>query len=76
VCYIAPQAGYVNLGFFFGTHLPDPKNLLQGEGARMRHVKVKAVELARDPAIVQLVKEAWKDGPKSVEELHAKRKRK
>src|SRR5258706_6872244 len=26
ICYIAPQKGYVNFGFFFGVGLPDPKN--------------------------------------------------
>ncbi len=37
ICYIAPQNKYVNFGFFFGTHLADPHQLLVGEGKRMRH---------------------------------------
>src|SRR4026207_588396 len=38
---IAPQRkGYVNLGFFFGAGLPDPKKLLIGDGKRLRHVKI------------------------------------
>jgi hypothetical protein len=40
VCYIAPLKSAVNLGFFRGTELPDPDNLLRGTGKRLRHVKV------------------------------------
>lgn len=32
ICYIAPMKGYVNLGFFFGTHVEDPHHLLEGTG--------------------------------------------
>jgi hypothetical protein len=46
--YLAPQRGWVNLGFFRGTDLPDPQGLLEGTGARMRHVKVRPD--AFDPA--------------------------
>jgi hypothetical protein len=39
--YLAPKGAWVNLGFFRGTDLPDPHGLLEGNGARMRHVKVR-----------------------------------
>jgi hypothetical protein len=64
-CYIAPQKSYVNLGFYFGTHLPDPEHLLQGEGARMRHVKVRTVAEGSNPALGDLIKAAWLDAPNS-----------
>ncbi len=33
ICYVAPQKpGYVSFGFFFGASLPDPEQLLIGEG--------------------------------------------
>lgn len=75
ICYIAPMKGYVNLGFFFGTHLDDPQHLLEGTGARMRHVKVRTLEQARNPALAVLLKAAWLDGPASVAEVKAKRSR-
>ena len=28
-CYIAPQQGYVNLGFYYGAELPDPEGCWQ-----------------------------------------------
>ncbi|MFK7691955.1 hypothetical protein [Paenibacillus sp. HJGM_3] len=38
ICYVSPQRNYVRLGFYFGNHLDDPMNLLEGTGKRMRHV--------------------------------------
>ncbi len=72
ICYIAPQKGYVNLGFFFGTHLDDPQHLLVGEGKRMRHIKVRSCEDASNPALEQVLKEAWKDAPDSIVHIHKK----
>lgn len=72
ICYIAPQKNYVNLGFFFGAHLHDPQHLLVGEGKRMRHIKVRSCEDASNPALEQLLKEAWKDAPDSIAHLHQK----
>lgn len=75
-CYIAPQKkGYVNFGFFFGAGLPDPKNLLQGEGKRLRHVKIRSVEDAANPALAKLIAATWKEGSKRVAEVHAGRKK-
>ena len=31
---------YVRLGFFNGTTMPDPDNLLEGTGKRLRHIKI------------------------------------
>lgn len=76
ICYIAPQRkGYVNFGFFFGVGIPDPRNLLEGEGKRMRHVKIWSVEEARNPALAKLIAAAWKEAPQRVTEIHAHMKR-
>ena len=75
ICYIAAQNGYVNLGFFFGTHLDDPECLLEGTGARMRHVKVRSLAQAHNPALAALLKAAWLDGAASVAAVKAKRAR-
>ena len=61
ICYICPLKDYVRLGFMFGTHLPDPHQLLIGEGQRLRHVKVRTGEEAKNPALKQLVEDAWAD---------------
>ena len=53
--YILPHAGWVNLGFYRGVELPDPEALLEGTGARMRHVKMRSVDGARRPAVRALV---------------------
>jgi hypothetical protein len=38
-CYIATNAGHVNLGFPRGVSLADPNRVLEGEGKAMRHIK-------------------------------------
>jgi hypothetical protein len=71
ICYIAPQKkGYVNFGFFFGAGLPDPKNLLIGEGKRLRHVKVWSVDEAKSPALAKLIARTWKEAPQSIAKIH------
>ena len=40
VCYIAPHNNYVRLGFFNGATMPDPDNLLEGTGKKLRHIKI------------------------------------
>jgi hypothetical protein len=53
--YVMPQAAYVNLGFWHGVGLPDPDELLEGTGAKMRHIKVRSVDEAGSPAVRALV---------------------
>jgi len=38
-CYIATNAGHVNLGFPRGKSLGDPNHVLEGKGKAMRHIK-------------------------------------
>ena len=58
--YILPHRKWVNIGFYQGAELADPDGLLEGTGARMRHVKVRSVEDANRPALRELVQEALK----------------
>ena len=53
--YVMPQARWVNLGFYHGVALDDPAALLEGTGAKMRHVKVRSIDDAQTPAIRALV---------------------
>lgn len=54
-CYVLPHRRWVNLGFYQGVALPDPGHLLEGTGARLRHVKLRSVEDADTPALRELV---------------------
>ena len=56
--YILPYKSWVNLGFYRGTSLADPENLLEGTGARMRHVKMRSVEDVQRPGVRGLILEA------------------
>ncbi len=59
--YILPHAKWVNLGFFQGAFLPDPTGLLEGAGAKMRHVKIRNLETCRNPAIREMLATALKE---------------
>ena len=39
--YVNVFTAHVNVGFFRGAELPDPRGLLQGTGRFMRHVKLR-----------------------------------
>lgn len=53
--YIAPQRGWVNLGFYQGAALDDPSGLLEGTGKKLRHVKVRTPEEVDNPALKALL---------------------
>ena len=56
--YILPYKNWVNLGFYMGAVLPDPKGILEGTGKKLRHVKVHSLEEAQNPALQRLIQEA------------------
>ena len=53
--YVAAFSGHVNLGFFNGSVLDDPDGLLQGQGKRMRHVKLRPDGAFDEAALRRLV---------------------
>lgn len=57
-CYISPAKGHVTFGFNYGKDLKDPHHLLEGEGLKFRHVKLRSLEDVRHPQLRQLVCEA------------------
>ena len=75
ILYIAPQNGYVNLGFFFGVGTPDPTGLLEGSGKRMRHVKIRTVLAAQNPALIPLIQESCANGLKAYAQFHETRRK-
>jgi len=44
ICYIFPAGNHVNLGFYRGIELKDPKKMLEGTGKTMRHTKIRSLE--------------------------------
>ncbi len=59
--YVMPKTGYVNLGFWHGINIPDPEGLLEGTGKKMRHVKIKSIDMAEAPSVRALIKAALKE---------------
>jgi len=59
--YVNVFTSHMNVGFFQGAGLPDPKRLLQGTGKFMRHVKLKPGETAHDEALMTLIAAAYSD---------------
>ena len=59
--YIAVLGAHVNLGFYHGASLTDATGLLEGTGKKLRHVKLRNVSAAKNPAIVALLREAIAD---------------
>jgi hypothetical protein len=42
--YILPHKSWVNLGFYQGAGLSDPKGLMEGTGKKLRHIKIRTIE--------------------------------
>ena len=57
-CYIATNAGHVNLGFPRGTSLPDPNRVLEGEGKTMRHIKFRSQRDIERPFVRRYIRAA------------------
>ncbi len=55
-CWLMPASKHVNLGFNYGTELPDPYRLLEGTGKLFRHIKIKSVQQLEDKALIALLK--------------------
>jgi hypothetical protein len=58
--YIKAHAAQINFGFWRGDELDDPKHILQGEGARMRHVKITEAQPIDEAALGAFVVQAFK----------------
>ena len=65
--YVNVFTAHVNVGFFQGAALPDPARLLEGDGKRMRHVKLRPGTAVDGAAIAQLIQAAYADIKSRVE---------
>jgi hypothetical protein len=59
-CYIRAHANHVTLGFWRGASLLAPRGFLQGEGDRMRHIKLTSTDQIRKKLVQELVRAAVK----------------
>lgn len=56
--FTTTHANWVNLGFNFGSLLPDPNGLLRGEGKLIRHVRIARPVDLDAPGVRELVRAA------------------
>lgn len=59
--YVNAFKAHASVGFFYGAVLPDPAGLLEGEGKRMRHVKLCPRQKLDDGALRDLIAAAYAD---------------
>ena len=59
--YVNAFTSHVNVGFFYGAELPDPAGLLEGNGKRMRHVKLMPGVAVNSAPLSRLIDDAYLD---------------
>lgn len=57
-CHVAVYSGWVNLGFNDGSAIPDPERLLEGEGRRIRHIRIESLDDLRQPFVGRFLRAA------------------
>ena len=62
VAYVYSAPEYVQLGFFAGSRLKDPKGLLEGDVQYLRHIKVRKASDIDERAFGSLLKQAAQKG--------------
>ena len=56
--FTTAHANWVNLGFNFGSVLPDPRGLLRGDGKSIRHVRIATAGELEMSGVRELVRDA------------------
>lgn len=59
-CFLRVNANHITLGFWRGADLLAPRGFLEGEGDRMRHIKLTGPDLIRKKLVQELVRGAVK----------------
>jgi len=57
--YVSIFKAHANVGFYYGAELSDPARLLEGNGKRMRHVKLKPGQAVNAAALAALIDAAY-----------------
>lgn len=71
--YVNAFTKHVNVGFFNGAGLADRAALLQGQGKRMRHVKLRPGEAIDEGALLGLIAAAYEDAREFVDQQAQRR---
>jgi hypothetical protein len=58
IAFAKPAKNHLTFGFWRGAEMKDPSGVLEGEGNRMRHVKITSAEHARSLPLEDFVKQA------------------
>ncbi len=58
--YVNAFKAHASVGFFMGASLADPAGLLEGEGKRMRHVKLRPGQVMDADALERLIQDAYR----------------
>jgi hypothetical protein len=58
--YVNAFKAHASVGFYYGAALPDPAGLLEGNGKRMRHVKLRAGKELGAEALSALIAAAYR----------------
>ncbi len=53
---LIPHGRWVNLQLADGALLPNPDGLIEGTGKKIRHIKVRTAEAARDPRVLAAIR--------------------
>jgi hypothetical protein len=59
--YVNVFTAHINVGFYLGSSLDDPADLLEGSGKRMRHVKLRPGVDRDGEALARLIEDAYMD---------------
>ena len=58
IFHLAVYSQHVNLGFYNGATLDEPKGILQGNGRRIRHISIKTAEDIKRPELRTYIRRA------------------
>jgi hypothetical protein len=72
VTYVYSDKTYVQFGFLLGSQLDDPKKILEGKAAHVRHIKVHSTADIDGPVFAKYVRQAIKLTPDSFAKLPKK----
>jgi len=75
IFHIAVYSKHVNLGFNEGATLEDPKGILTGDGACIRHITIENVEDLQRPEIRSYIRRARKKALADAKKLGEKTKK-
>jgi hypothetical protein len=59
--YVNAFKAHAGIGFYYGATFADPAGLLEGDGKRMRHVKLRPGKKLNDKALGNLIAAAYHD---------------